>query len=57
MRERANIMGGKLVIWSRPGVGTEIDLEIPADVAYKKVFPGLRPHWMKRLTGDRRVMR
>jgi signal transduction histidine kinase/ligand-binding sensor domain-containing protein len=49
MRERANVIGGKLVIWSRAGVGTEIDLEIPADVAYKKVFPGLSPHWMKRL--------
>ena len=49
MRERANVIGGKLVIWSRAGVGTEIDLEIPADVAYKKVFPGLSPRWMKRL--------
>jgi len=49
MRERANVIGGTLVIWSRAGVGTEIDLEIPADVAYKKVFPGLSSHWMKRL--------
>jgi signal transduction histidine kinase len=56
MRERAQVIGGKLVIWSRPGVGTEIDLEIPADLAYKKGFRGLWSHWTKRLIGDRRVM-
>jgi signal transduction histidine kinase len=57
MRERANVIGGKLVLWSRLGVGTEIDLEIPADVAYKKVLGGLRSHWIKRLMGDERVIR
>jgi signal transduction histidine kinase len=56
MRERAQVIGGNLVIWSRPGVGTEIDLEIPADLAYEKGFRSLWPHWMKRLIGDRRVM-
>jgi signal transduction histidine kinase/ligand-binding sensor domain-containing protein len=47
MRERATAIGGKLVIWSRPGVGTEIDLEIPANAAYKTVLRGLRSHWKK----------
>ena len=56
MRERAQIIGGKLVIRSRPGVGTEIDLEIPSDLAYEKGFRRLWSHWMKRLIGDRRVM-
>jgi signal transduction histidine kinase len=56
MRERAQVIGGKLVIWSRPGVGTEIDLEIPADLAYEKGVRGLWSYWMKRLIGDRRVM-
>jgi signal transduction histidine kinase/ligand-binding sensor domain-containing protein len=56
MRERAQVIGGKLVIRSRPGVGTEIDLEIPADLAYEKGFRRLWSHWMKRLIGDRRVM-
>jgi signal transduction histidine kinase/ligand-binding sensor domain-containing protein len=57
MRERAQVIGGKLVIWSRSGAGTEIDLKIPAGVAYETGFRFLKLHWMKRLTGDRRVTR
>jgi signal transduction histidine kinase len=34
MHERATIAGGKLNIWSEPGGGTEIELTIPASVAY-----------------------
>jgi signal transduction histidine kinase len=34
MRERARKIGGQLNIWSNPGNGTEIDLTIPAKVAY-----------------------
>jgi signal transduction histidine kinase/streptogramin lyase len=34
MRERADKIGAKLNIWSRPGAGTEIELTIPAKVAY-----------------------
>jgi len=34
MHERANIAGGKLAIWSERGEGTEIELTIPAAVAY-----------------------
>jgi nitrate/nitrite-specific signal transduction histidine kinase len=35
MRERAKKMGGVLQIWSKPGAGTEIDLSVPAHVAYR----------------------
>ena len=35
MRERAKKLGGQLEVWSRPGAGTEIDLRVPADVAYR----------------------
>ena len=35
VRERANKIDGDLNIWSTPGVGTEIDLIIPAKVAYR----------------------
>ena len=56
MRERAQVIGGKLVIRSQPGVGTEIDLEIPADLAYEKGFRRRWSHWMKRLIGDKKVM-
>jgi signal transduction histidine kinase len=34
MRERAKLIGGKLVIWSEPGAGTEVELRIPAGAAY-----------------------
>ena len=34
MRERAKAMGAELNIRSHPGAGTEIELTIPAEVAY-----------------------
>ena len=34
MRERAKNFGGKLEVWSEHGTGTEIELTIPAAVAY-----------------------
>lgn len=35
MRERAHKIGSQLNIWSNPGAGTEIELTIPAKVAYR----------------------
>ncbi len=37
MRERANKLGAHLEIWSKPGAGTEIDLRVPAKVAYSRM--------------------
>lgn len=34
IRERANRIGGKLDIWSRPGAGTEVELRIPNSITY-----------------------
>jgi signal transduction histidine kinase len=34
MRERATAFGGQLTVWSEPGAGTEVDLQIPASIAY-----------------------
>jgi signal transduction histidine kinase/ligand-binding sensor domain-containing protein len=34
MRERAQLAGGKLVVWSKPDSGTEVELSIPAITAY-----------------------
>ena len=34
MRERATLIGGKLVVWSEVDVGTEVELRIPASKAY-----------------------
>jgi signal transduction histidine kinase len=36
MRERAEHIGGKLEVWSERGAGTEIELTIPAAVAYRR---------------------
>jgi signal transduction histidine kinase/ligand-binding sensor domain-containing protein len=37
MRERAKKLGAHLEVWSKPGAGTEVDLRIPADVAYRRL--------------------
>ena len=42
MRERAAKIGGRLDIWSRKGLGTEIELRIPASVAYRSSQRSLR---------------
>ena len=36
MRERAKKLGGQLDGWSKPRAGTEIDLRVPAAVAYRR---------------------
>lgn len=36
MRERAKMIGGHLEIWSKPDAGTEVDLRVPARVAYSR---------------------
>jgi signal transduction histidine kinase/ligand-binding sensor domain-containing protein len=37
MRERAKKLGGHLDVWSKPRAGTEIDLRVPAAVAYRRI--------------------
>ena len=39
MHERAKLAGGKLTFWSQPDLGTEIELTIPAPLAYVKDSP------------------
>ena len=34
MRERAKLIGGKLVVWSEVDAGTEVELRVPASAAY-----------------------
>jgi signal transduction histidine kinase len=34
MRERAEIVSGRLEVWSKPDSGTEIELSISGDIAY-----------------------
>lgn len=42
MRERAELVGGRLEIWSEIDSGTEVELTIPASIAYAKSTAGRR---------------
>jgi len=48
MRERAQNIGGQLSIWSNPGAGTEIELKMPAKVAYARRSKRSPWNWIKR---------
>jgi signal transduction histidine kinase len=54
MRERAQKLGGQLGFWSRPGAGTEVDLTIPARLAYTRRLLPSRSYWLKRMVARRR---
>ena len=43
MHERARAIGGKLTVWSEVNSGTEIELTIPAGIAYAKASAALVP--------------
>ncbi len=45
MRERATLIGGKLVVWSEVDAGTEVELRVPASTAYAGAQ---RPSWFSR---------
>ena len=36
MRERSEMLGGQLNVWSEKNAGTEVELRIPADIAYSE---------------------
>jgi signal transduction histidine kinase len=48
MRERAEHLGGQLSVWSNPGAGTEVELTLPAKVAYKRGTKRIRWRWITR---------
>jgi len=37
VRERSNRIGARLKLWSEPGAGTEVELTVPARIAYRTV--------------------
>ena len=52
MRERAEVVGGRLDLWSKPNAGTQVELSIPAGIAYdgfarhswlSQILPGRGP--------------
>jgi signal transduction histidine kinase len=48
MRERATLLSARLDIWSTAGGGTEIDLRVPATVAYSESWRPVRRPWWRR---------
>jgi signal transduction histidine kinase len=48
MRERARNVGAHLSIWSNPSAGTEVDLRVPAKVAYPRSQKESLWQWIKR---------
>ena len=51
MRERAQKIGGQLELWSRPDTGTEVELKVPAEKAYRGFRAKARRSWFGRVTG------
>ena len=48
MRERAELLGGKLEVWSKLGSGTQIELSIPGAIAYE--LSSQRAWWSRLLS-------
>ena len=55
MRERAELFGGKLEVWSKLGSGTQLDLSIPGAIAYD--LAARRRWWSKLLPQNGRRSR
>jgi signal transduction histidine kinase len=53
MRERVSRIGGKLEIWSRTGAGTEIEIRVPASIAYRDHERKFSPRWIRHLLRSR----
>ena len=52
MRERSELVGGKLAVWSKLGSGTEVELSIPASTAYA-TSPRRRSWLAEKFSGER----
>ncbi len=48
MRERAERIGAKVKVWSRPAGGTEVELSVPGHVAFRHYASGRGPRWFSR---------
>jgi signal transduction histidine kinase/ligand-binding sensor domain-containing protein len=48
MRERAESLGAQMELWSESGAGTEVQLNVPASVAYEEPPRPARPRFLRR---------
>jgi signal transduction histidine kinase len=53
MRERAERIGARVKVWSRPSGGTEVELSVPGHVAFRHYASSRRPRWFGRLHGGK----
>lgn len=49
MRERAERIGATLQLWSGPRRGTEVEVSVPARIAFRRAEPHARTTWLRRL--------
>jgi signal transduction histidine kinase len=49
MRERCSKIRSSLEVWSRPGAGTEIEIRVPAAIAYPQTGKTWTNRWARRL--------
>jgi signal transduction histidine kinase len=49
MHQRARKMGAHLEVWSRAGLGTEVELRVPASIAYCSSNHASRWRWLRLL--------
>jgi len=50
MRERAEKIRARLGIWSKPGAGTEVEIRVPAAIAYRQsAHRARRKRWWRKL--------
>jgi signal transduction histidine kinase len=55
MRERTKGMGARLKVWSRERAGTEIEISVPGEIAFRDQSAAGLPGWWRRLvTGSER---
>jgi hypothetical protein len=53
MRERAERIGGRLTVWTRPVGGTEIELSVAATLAYESKSSNGASNWFVKLYGGK----
>ncbi len=46
MKERSERLGGRLEVWSKPGAGTEVEIRVAGDIAYRSKRAGFL--WFRR---------
>ena len=49
MRERAARISSRVEIFTRPGAGTEVQLQVPARMAYRSRTPDKSQSWLTRI--------